>query len=369
MKNNNRNNNQYIRVNNFKNSVTNNNTVNKKFVKNNVNNNNINTFNNNKSFCDKDEDELSQSSGEPDGFDAAKRFLKNRLLIYDDIIITYNRITNDEKLLLNKQKSLIEPFSAIKQNSFVEPLHITKTNPSNTTVANNVTVNDTSNNTEISNNIVNQYDNFAGQQRHNAMKKFMANGNSSTSMYWKEDSIDKTYNNNNRPTNIVNTSKKSLINNNIKNRSTKINNTANKKSFNKTSCDEKSRNKDHQNNNSDSCSINSRVNNNNECDNSVVFSPSGSKKNGFEQQNVEAILNNDDERFENDNTTNNKMNFNNDSENNVLSRSIINADTNGCPNEFGTLSLSKDMVGNNLNERFEKNNTIVNTMNNININH
>jgi hypothetical protein len=60
------------------------------------------------------------------------------------------------------------------------------------------------------------------------------------------------------------------------------------------------------------------------------------------------------------------MNLNNYIENDVLSRSIINADANGCSNTFGTLSSSKDMVGNNLNERFKENNTVVNTMNNVN---
>jgi hypothetical protein len=145
MKNNNRNNNQNIRLNHFrkvgtnsankykinKNNVNNNNKINKNNVN---NNNNINKFNNNKSFHDKDEDERSRSSEESDGSDAEKRFLKNRLLIYDDIIITYNRITNDEKSLLNANLS-VEPISAFKQNVFVNPLPITNTSPSDKTVA------------------------------------------------------------------------------------------------------------------------------------------------------------------------------------------------------------------------------------------
>jgi hypothetical protein len=85
---------QNIRVNNYKKigntMVTKNvNKNNKNFEKNNVNNNNnIMKFNNNNnSRRDKEEDELSQSSGESEGSDAEKRFFKNRLLIYDDIII------------------------------------------------------------------------------------------------------------------------------------------------------------------------------------------------------------------------------------------------------------------------------------------
>jgi hypothetical protein len=235
----------------------------------------------------------------------------------------------------------------------------------NTNFAETSALNNTGDNAEIYNDRVTFMD-TKRQQQHKAMRKLMASGNSSTSMYWKDDWVDET------------SSKKSLINNNIKNRSAKINNTANKESFNKTSCDEKFKNREMDNKDSsssknDSClassiSLNGNNTDNavNDFDNSKIFSPSGSKNNSVKQHNVEAILNNDYKRFQNDNTTKNKMNLNNDIENDVLSRLIINANTNGCSNTFGTLSLSKDMVGNNLNERFEKNNTIVNTMNYIN---
>jgi hypothetical protein len=98
-------------------------------------------------------------------------------------------------------------------------------------------------------------------------------------------------------------------------------------------------------NDSDSCIMTtSKGYRTNNFDGSKIFSPMGSKKSKLEQQNVEAILNDDDERFQNDNTTNNIMNLNHDSEHNVLSRSIINADTNGCSDQFSALSIPKDVV-------------------------
>jgi hypothetical protein len=61
------------------------------------------------------------------------------------------------------------------------------------------------------------------------------------------------------------------------------------------------------------------------------------------------------------------MSFNNNSENDVLSRSNINADTNSCSNGFSELSSLKDVVDNNLCERFQNNNTIAKKMNINNI--
>jgi hypothetical protein len=175
------------------------------------------------------------------------------------------------------------------------------------------------------------------QQRHNSMKKFMANGKSSTSFYWKDDSISRNNNNNNnRPTNVVN-SLKNLSNNKIRNRPTNINNSVGKKLSDDGSEEYRSNYGDQLDNNeeilsgkSNSCLKLLSVNNEDAFKNLVIFNPSGSEKNKLERQTVTAILNNDEERYQNDNTTKNDMNFNNDSENNVLSRSIINANTNVC---------------------------------------
>jgi hypothetical protein len=350
MKNNNNNNNQNIRVNNFRKVGTN--SANKyKINKKNVhNNNNIKKFNNNNSFQVKDDDELSQSSGESEGSDAEEKFFKNRLLIYDDIVITYNRLNHDdEKSLLDKQKSFVEPYPATKQNTFVEPLFSSiqnslvepfptaHANLSNATGGDNLKMNNINETVEVGNNMMTSKK-LDEQKRHNAMKKFMANGNNSTSMYWKDDSIDKTYNNNNRPTNIVNSSKKSVISKKITNRSSNINNDLNEKTSNRTNnADQLDNNEEILSGKSNSCLKVLSVNNENK--NSVIFNPIGSKRNKLEQQTVTAILNNDDERYQNDNTTNNDMNFNNDSENNVLSRSIINANTKGCSNEFDFLRI------------------------------
>jgi hypothetical protein len=206
---------------------------------------------------------------------------------------------------------------------------------------------------------------WEGQQRRTMMNKFMNNVKTSTSMYWKDDSPMNKNINKSLNMNMSNSASRNLINNKMGKKANNGNKAVNRKSIDKAS-NVNNRFIESSINNSDSCSINSRVNDSNEFDNSVIFSPSGSKNNSVKQQNVEAILNDDYERFQNDNTTKNKMNLNNDIENDVLSRSIINADTNGCSDTFGTLSSSKDMVGNNLNERFEENNTIVNTINYIN---
>jgi hypothetical protein len=339
MKINNRQQNQNIRINNYKNvDNTNSATRNSVNKKNNVNNiNNIKKLKNNKSLRKKEDDEFSQSSVESEGSAAEQRFFKNRLLIYDDIVVTYNRLNNnDEKSLLNTQNLSVKPVPDTKQNSFVTPFPIINTKTSNTNVADNVTVDKTSETLEICNHIVNQSDNFAGQQRRTMMNKFMTNVNSSTSMYWKEDLPGRNKTINNKSPNM-NSSIKSAISNNSKNsstrnsiankrvnRATNVNGIVPRKSMDKTSnVDNRSNNiMENSVNNSDSCSIGSRGNNSNESYNSAVFSPNGLKQNRVEQQNVEAILNNDDERFENDNTTNNNMNFNNDKENNVLSRSI-----------------------------------------------
>jgi hypothetical protein len=194
MRSNNKKQNQNIKFNNYKKMYNTN------VDKNNANNNNnINKFNNNNSRRDKDDDELSQLSQESEGSHADKRFLKNRLLIYDDIVVTYNRLNHDdEKSLLDKQKTFVEPYPATKQKSFVEPFSVTKqnsfvelfpitnTNPFNTTVADNVTVNNISESAKIDNMVTSK--NLDEQQRHTAIKKFMATENSSASMYWEEDS-------------------------------------------------------------------------------------------------------------------------------------------------------------------------------------
>jgi hypothetical protein len=140
--------------------------------------------------------------------------------------------------------------------------------------------------------------------------------------------------------NMANSSSKNSMNNNINNNSI-VDKNVNRKSIDKMSNlnNRSIKDKDSASEISNSCLTALSVKNKNESNESTIFSPRGSKKERMEQQNVEAILNNDDERFQNDNTTNNDMNFNNDSENNMLSRSIINADTNGCSNKFGTLSL------------------------------
>jgi hypothetical protein len=97
------------------------------------NDNNINELNNNNSFRDKDDEELSQSSGESGRSNSsAKRFLKNRLLIYDDIIITYNRITNDEKSLLNEQQLSVESFLSLNNNTHVGETSLLKTSSDST---------------------------------------------------------------------------------------------------------------------------------------------------------------------------------------------------------------------------------------------
>jgi hypothetical protein len=112
-------------------------------------------------------------------------------------------------------------------------------------------------------------------------------------MDWKEDSSN---NINNRSTNIVNNSRKSLSNNNIKNRVSTINNIVNKQLVNEKSNDNRSIDiEDSASKDSNSCSTRLSVNNKNEFDNSAIFSTRGSKKSKLEQQHVKESLNNDDE--------------------------------------------------------------------------
>jgi hypothetical protein len=226
--------------------------------------------------------------------------------------------------LLNTQNLSVKPLSDTK-NSFVATTPIINTKTSNTTVADNVTEDNTSENPAIRENIVNKFDNFDGQQRRNMMNKFMTNANSSTSMYWKEDlpGRNKNINNKSPNMNMSSSSSKSSMNNNIKNNSI-VDNIVNRKSIdNMSNLNNRSiKDKDSTSENSNSCLTALSVKNKNEVNESTIFSPSGSKKKRVEQQHVVAILNDDYERFQNDNTTKNIMNLNNDSENDVLSRSI-----------------------------------------------
>jgi hypothetical protein len=226
----------------------------------------------------------------------------------------------------------------------------------------NVAVDDNNEITEIQDDIVNKFDNCEGQQRRTMMNRFMTNVNSSTSMYWKEDLPMRNKNINNKflNMNMSNSSNKNSMNNNIKNNSI-VNNIVDRKSMDQmrnVNVNNRSiKDKDSTIENSNSCLTTLSVKDKDELDESTIFSPSGSKKKKVEQQHVVAILNDDYERFQNDNTTKNIMNLNNDSENDVLSRSIINANTNVCSNEFSALSIPKDVVDNNLGERFQYNNT------------
>jgi hypothetical protein len=88
--------------------------------------------------------------------------------------------------LLHTQNLSVEPLYDAKQNFFVEPLPITNTNPFNTTVADNVFMNNIVESAQLSNNMVTSKK-LNKQQRRTMMNKFMTNVNSSTSMYWKED--------------------------------------------------------------------------------------------------------------------------------------------------------------------------------------
>jgi hypothetical protein len=237
MRSNNKKQDQNIRINNYKLNNTgvtkNSNRFNKTVNKNNVNkNNNIKKFNNN-SLPDKDDETLSQSSQESEGPEAEKRFLKNRLLIYDDIVVTYNRCNNnDEKSLLRTENLSAKPLPETKQNSFVAPLHITNTNLSNITVVDNFTVNDTSETSKIRDNIVSKSDNCYGQQRRTMMNKFMNNVKTSTSLYWKDDlPVNKNINNKSLNMNMF----KNSINNKIGNKANNVNKAVNRKSMSITS--------------------------------------------------------------------------------------------------------------------------------------